>query len=80
MHQGPPNTLCYNSNRKEELGGIKTKTGINLMQKIKYFSTFSGIGGFELGIENAATTLRPAAKHVSQIIADKLPNSNPLTK
>lgn len=50
------------------------------MQKIKYFSTFSGIGGFELGIENAATTLRPAAKHVSQIIADKLPNSNPLTK
>lgn len=24
------------------------------MQKIKYFSTFSGIDGFELGIENAA--------------------------
>lgn len=27
------------------------------MQKIKYFSTFSGIGGFELGIENAAVEL-----------------------
>lgn len=27
------------------------------MEKIKYFSTFSGIGGFELGIENAAKEL-----------------------
>lgn len=27
------------------------------MKKIKYFSTFSGIGGSELGIENAATEL-----------------------
>ena len=27
------------------------------MKKIKYFSTFSGIGGFELGIENAAQKL-----------------------
>lgn len=27
------------------------------MKKLKYFSTFSGIGGFELGIERAAKTL-----------------------
>lgn len=27
------------------------------MEKIKYFSTFSGIGGFELGIENAVQKL-----------------------
>lgn len=44
--------------RKRNLGDYtKTNTGINLMQKIKYFSTFSGIGGFELGIENATAEL-----------------------
>lgn len=34
------------------------------MKKIKYFSTFSGIGGFELGIENAATELGIATECV----------------
>lgn len=41
------------------------------MQKIKYFSTFSGIGGFELGIENAAAELGLATECVGFSEVDK---------
>ncbi len=41
------------------------------MQKIKYFSTFSGIGGFELGIENAATELNITTECVGFSEVDK---------
>lgn len=34
------------------------------MKKIKYFSTFSGIGGFELGIKNTAEELGMTAECV----------------
>lgn len=57
---------------KRNLGDYtKTNTGINLMQKIKYFSTFSGIGGFELGIENAAVELGIATECVGFSEVDK---------
>lgn len=52
-------------------GDIKTNTGINLIKKIKYFSTFSGIGGFELGIENAAAELGIATECVGFSEVDK---------
>ncbi len=41
------------------------------MKKIKYFSTFSGIGGFELGIENAAKELGIATECVGFSEVDK---------
>ncbi len=45
------------------------------MQKIKYFSTFSGIGGFELGIDNAATELGLTAECVGFSEVDKFATS-----
>lgn len=41
------------------------------MRKIKYFSTFSGIGGFELGIENAAAELGLDAEYIGFSEVDK---------
>ncbi len=45
------------------------------MKKIKYFSTFSGIGGFELGIENAAAELGIATECVGCSEVDKFATS-----
>lgn len=53
------------------MGDIKTNTGINLIKKIKYFSTFSGIGGFELGIKNAAAELGLATECIGFSEVDK---------
>lgn len=45
------------------------------MKKITYFSTFSGIGGFELGIENAARELDIATECVGFSEIDKFASS-----
>ena len=45
------------------------------MKKTKYFSTFSGIGGFELGIENAAKELGLATECVGFSEVDKFTTS-----
>lgn len=45
------------------------------MKKITYFSTFSGIGGFELGIENAARELGIATECVGFSEVDKFATS-----
>lgn len=45
------------------------------MKKIKYFSTFSGIGGFELGLENAAKSAKLEAECVGHSEIDKFAES-----
>lgn len=45
------------------------------MKKIKYFSTFSGIGGFELGIDNAAAELGIATECIGFSEVDKFATS-----
>ena len=47
------------------------------MKKIKYFSAFSGIGGFELGLENAAKSAGLAVECVGHSEIDTEESKKP---